>query len=138
MPIIYSLVSRGNVVLAEHTESSAIHFCTSIQKSFLKVPWPQSIISSPLYVIYIIYSFFPSFFLFLFFVLILFRGAKIENDSGVVIWNGLRVVMAINSGLPNSSLDPATRRTKYVCVLITLLLTFIDFLILSLGALLQK
>jgi serine/threonine protein kinase len=67
----------------------AINFAIAVQISLLHVDWPKALLSQP------------------------FAQEVVNETNGTVIWKGLRVRMAVGSGVPNCEIDPGTNRMQY-------------------------
>lgn len=77
----------GFILVFENLKD-AMNWCISTQNTLMNLPWPKKLLENSM--------------------------ASVEiSSSGKRIWGGLRVKMAIHSGVANSSVDILTGRTKY-------------------------
>lgn len=78
---------NGFLVAFEDLEN-AVNWCVATQVALLHITWPAKLLSIP-------------------------AAAEERDSTGRVVWKGLRVRMAVHSGVPESDTDPATGRTTY-------------------------
>eukprot|EP00026_Physarum_polycephalum_P001822 Phypoly_transcript_01825.p1 GENE.Phypoly_transcript_01825~~Phypoly_transcript_01825.p1 ORF type:complete len:934 (+),score=138.65 Phypoly_transcript_01825:235-3036(+) len=76
-------------LIAFATAEDAVNFCVATQIALLHVNWPSKLLTVN-------------------------SCAKVIGSDGELLWNGLRVQMAIHSGVPNCDHDPLTDRMVYM------------------------
>lgn len=95
--------------IAFSTIEDVSNFCIATQIALLNVSWPPEILNEPAYVktnLFIIIHKHS--------LINYFSGKAVYQDGGLM-WKGLRVKMAVVSGVPNCAIDPSSGRMAYVC-----------------------
>lgn len=84
------------------TMEDAINFSIAVQVSLLHIEWPKALLEQPL-------------------------GQEVHGElQSSILWKGLRVRMAVVSGVPNCEIDPSTNRMVYMGPLADLLVKMLE------------